>query len=83
RLSAPETIRRVGAGVGLPAEAVDQLLDGDGFGDRVREDIETARGIGVRGVPFFVLDGRLAVSGAQPVEVFGQALQQALEAGRA
>ncbi|WP_299023410.1 DsbA family protein [uncultured Dietzia sp.] len=83
RLSDPETIRRVGAGVGLPAEAVDQLLDGDGFGDRVREDIETARGIGVRGVPFFVLDGRLAVSGAQPVEVFGQALQQALEAGRA
>ncbi|MEH6818497.1 DsbA family oxidoreductase [Dietzia psychralcaliphila] len=83
RLSDPEVLRRVGVGAGVPADAVDRMLTGDGFGDRVREDIEAARGIGVKGVPFFVLDGRLAVSGAQPVEVFGQALEQALAARQA
>ncbi|MDX2355540.1 DsbA family oxidoreductase [Dietzia sp. PP-33] len=78
RLSDPEVLRRIGVRAGLPADAVDGMLTGDGFGDRVRDDTEAARGIGVTGVPFFVFDGRLAVSGAQPVEVFGQALEQAL-----
>ena len=81
RLSDPAVLRRIGVEAGLPADAVDQMLSGDGFGERVREDVEAARGIGVQGVPFFVFDGRLAVSGAQPVEVFGQALEQAV-AGR-
>lgn len=77
KLSDPEVLRRVGTGAGLPADAVDRLLGSDEFGDRVRQDVETARGIGVKGVPFFVFDGKLAVSGAQPVEAFGQALDQA------
>ena len=77
-ISDPEVLRRIGLDAGLPADRLDALLAGQDFSDRVREDIETAREIGVRGVPFFVFDGRLAVSGAQPVEVFGQALEQAL-----
>lgn len=36
---------------------------------------------GIDGVPFFVFGGRLAMSGCQPQEVFGRALQQALDAG--
>ncbi|MET3860085.1 putative DsbA family dithiol-disulfide isomerase [Dietzia sp. 2505] len=83
RLSDPEVLGRLGVGAGLPADAVGRLLSGDGYGERVREDIEAARGIGVNGVPFFVFDGRLAVSGAQPVEVFEQALEQALAAREA
>lgn len=79
-ISDPDVLRRIGLDAGLPADAVEALLSGDDYGDRVRDDVETARGIGVRGVPFFVFDGRLAVSGAQPVEVFGQALEQALAA---
>lgn len=82
QLSDPEVLRGVGVKAGLPADAVDRVLDGDEFGDRVREDVEAARGIGVKGVPFFVFDGRLAVSGAQPPEVFGQALEQALAPDR-
>lgn len=74
----PQVLRSIGVGAGLPADTVDALLAGDTHADRVRTDEETARGIGVRGVPFFVFDGRLAVSGAQPVEVFSQALEQAL-----
>ena len=76
-ISDPEVLRRIGVGAGLPAEAVDALLAGEGYADAVAKDIEIARGIGVQGVPFFVFEGRLAVSGAQPVEVFSQALEQA------
>lgn len=76
-ISDPAVLRRIGVGAGLPAEEVDRMLRGDAFADRVGRDIETAREIGVRGVPFFVFDHRLAVSGAQPVEVFERALEQA------
>lgn len=76
-ISDPEVLRQIGSGAGLPAEAVDDLLAGDDFTDSVEQDVEIARGIGVKGVPFFVFEGRLAVSGAQPVEVFNQALEQA------
>ena len=79
-LSDPAVLRRTGVEAGLPAEDVDRLLSGDEFGDTVRADVAAARELGVRGVPFFVFDGRLAVSGAQPVEVFDQALEQALSA---
>ena len=78
-ISDPAVLRDIGIRAGLPSDRVDSLLDGEDFTDHVHEDVETARRIGVQGVPFFVFDGRLAVSGAQPVEVFGQALTQALE----
>jgi predicted DsbA family dithiol-disulfide isomerase len=42
----------------------------------VRSDEAQAREIGIQGVPFFVLGGRYAVSGAQPVELLLRALQQ-------
>ncbi|WP_081477171.1 DsbA family protein [Dietzia alimentaria] len=53
-----------------------------GSPDRVRDDVATAQKIGVKGVPFFVFDGRLAVSGAQPRDVFRQALEQTLTSQR-
>ena len=40
-------------------------------------DLAQARAYGISGVPFFVLDGRLGVSGAQPTELFTEALAQA------
>lgn len=52
-------------------------LAGDDAADAVREDLATARSLGVTGVPFFVVDRRYAVSGAQPAAV----LTQLLEAG--
>lgn len=76
-ISDPAVLRGIGVDAGIPPEDVDRVLAGDELTDRVREDIETAREIGVKGVPFFVFDGKLAVSGAQPVEVFDQALAQA------
>jgi predicted DsbA family dithiol-disulfide isomerase len=45
--------------------------------DEVREDERQARELGISGVPFFVFDGRLAVSGAQPAATFTEVLGQA------
>lgn len=53
------------------------VLATDRYADAVEADIEQARALGISGVPFFVFDRRLAVSGAQPPEVFTQVLQHA------
>jgi protein disulfide-isomerase len=45
----------------------------------VQNDIIEAQQIGVRGVPFFVLDRKYAISGAQPKEVFTETLEKAWE----
>jgi len=76
----PETLIRVVAEVGVdPVEARD-VLQTDRFAEDVREDELLASQLGIQGVPFFVLDRRYGVSGAQPPEVLVQALQRAWEA---
>ena len=68
------TLRRLAAEVGFDATRV--LADGT-HADAVRRDQAQAAELGINGVPFFVLDGRYAVSGAQPTDVLLGALQQA------
>jgi len=66
------------AEVGLDrAEVVAALEDGR-YADDVQADIEQARAYGINGVPFFVVDGRYGVSGAQDPAVFVRVLQQAV-----
>jgi predicted DsbA family dithiol-disulfide isomerase len=69
----------VAAGAGLDPAAVREVLDGDAWADEARKDEAEAQQIGISGVPFFVLDMRLGVSGAQPTELFARALDQAWE----
>ncbi|MDQ0814125.1 putative DsbA family dithiol-disulfide isomerase [Streptomyces sp. B3I7] len=56
------------------------LADPDAYADAVRADEREAAELGANGVPFFVLDRKYGVSGAQPAEVFTRALTQAWEA---
>lgn len=56
------------------------MLESDEFLDQVRRDQETAQALGCTGVPFFVFDERIGVSGAQSSELFASALQQAWDA---
>lgn len=63
--------------VGLPVEEAEAVLDSDRFTDAVRADESAARSLGISGVPFFVFAEKYAVSGAQPVEVFENALATA------
>jgi predicted DsbA family dithiol-disulfide isomerase len=72
-----DTLERLAVEVGLPAEEVREVLDGERYADAVRADERAATQVGIRGVPFFVLGRKYGVSGAQPAEVLLQALQQA------
>lgn len=72
-----DELRALAAEVGLRPQDVESVLaDESAYSQEVMADIAQARQIGVQGVPFFVFDGRLAISGAQPVEVFTRALEQ-------
>ncbi|MDQ2722200.1 MAG: DsbA family oxidoreductase [Actinomycetota bacterium] len=73
----PAVLTAVAAEAGLSEERVAQVLASEEYLDDVHADVDEARALGVSGVPFFVIDRKYAVSGAQPAEVFGQALTQA------
>jgi predicted DsbA family dithiol-disulfide isomerase len=73
------TLVRLAAEVGLPEAQAQALLDGDGYADAVRADELQAARYGISGVPFFVADGKYAVSGAQPPEVLLQLLRRAYD----
>jgi predicted DsbA family dithiol-disulfide isomerase len=62
---------------GLDADDVRDVLESDTYEAAVAADGTHARDLGANGVPFFVIDGRYGISGAQPVELFRQALDRA------
>jgi predicted DsbA family dithiol-disulfide isomerase len=73
------TLARLATEVGLPPAQVQAVLDGDAYADAVRADEQQAARYGITGVPFFVADGKYAVSGAQPPEVLLELLQRAYD----
>ncbi|HEX9939890.1 MAG TPA: DsbA family protein, partial [Longimicrobium sp.] len=83
-VTAAAVLVEVGAAAGLDADAVREMLAGDAYAAAVDEAQEMADGSGITGVPFAIFDGKFAVSGAQPPEVFrtaiGRALDEAAEA---
>ncbi|WP_284349932.1 DsbA family oxidoreductase [Roseisolibacter agri] len=66
---------------GHDADAVRAMLASDAYELDVRDGQRDAARLGIQGVPFLVLDQRLAVSGAQPAELFDRALRAALDGG--
>lgn len=73
----PETLVRLVAEVGVDADEARAVLAGDAYADAVRADEREARALGITGVPFFVVDRRYGVSGAQPSEVLLEVLERA------
>lgn len=78
-ISDHHTLIEIGLSVGLEQLTIAAMLRGTDFTDEVRYDEQTAQQIGIKGVPFFVFDQKLAVSGAQPPETFLGALRQAAQ----
>jgi predicted DsbA family dithiol-disulfide isomerase len=74
-----ETLANLAAEVGLERTETMSVLDSDKFADLVRADEIEAQRFGIRGVPFFVMNRKFGVSGAQPVEQFTQTLNKAYE----
>lgn len=67
-------LARLAGEVGLDSEAAAAMLEGAAYKADVREDEENGSKLGVTGVPFFVINQKYGISGAQPVEVFAEAL---------
>ncbi len=72
-----DVLAEVAADAGLDYGKVGEVLDSDAYADAVRQDERMARELGISGVPFFVFDMALAVSGAQSPETFASALNRA------
>ncbi|KRF17777.1 disulfide bond formation protein DsbA [Nocardioides sp. Soil797] len=71
------TITELATAVGLDPDRVAAVLAGNEFRDEVYADVAQAQAFGANGVPFFVIEQKYGVSGAQPVEVFANALERA------
>ncbi len=71
------TLLKLGLEVGLKESKVISCLQSQDFADKVEKDIYESRQLGVRGVPFFVVDRKFVISGAQPKEVFDDTLEKA------
>jgi predicted DsbA family dithiol-disulfide isomerase len=72
-----DVLGRVAVEAGLPQDEVDEVLATDRYAQAVRDDERRAQQLGIGGVPFFAVDGRYGVSGAQSAEHLLEALQTA------
>ncbi|WP_079477997.1 DsbA family oxidoreductase [Halobacillus salinus] len=78
-----DTLIRLATEAGLDESDVKETLESDAFTEQVRSEQGEAYQIGVQGVPFFVINRKYAISGAQPKETFTQALEKAFEEEKA
>ncbi|PWS32696.1 DsbA family oxidoreductase [Pedobacter paludis] len=62
--------------IGLDKAEAEEVLNSDQFAEAVRYDVYESQNLGIRGVPYFVMDRKYGVSGAQPVQAFTDALTQ-------
>lgn len=73
-----ESLLELAASVGLDQDQVLEVLNSTAFADQVDQDQAIAQQLGANGVPFYVVDMKYGISGAQPQEVFNQTLEKAL-----
>ncbi|MDF2836486.1 MAG: oxidoreductase [Paenibacillus sp.] len=73
----PEQLASLAGEVGLDAAEALQVLQSDRYADTVRAQEQEGNQLGIRGVPFFVIDRKFAISGAQQPEVFLETLRRA------
>lgn len=73
----PETLARLAADAGLNSAAAEAVLGSDRYADAVAADQRQAGAYGISGVPFFVIDAKYGVSGAQPADALLQVLETA------
>jgi predicted DsbA family dithiol-disulfide isomerase len=66
------------AEIGLDRTDVLRSLEAGEYAEAVEADVQQAQAFGIQGVPFYVIDGKYGISGAQPAEAFTGALEQAL-----
>lgn len=75
-LNDDDTLLELAGKIGLDKEASVQVLQSNDYLEAMQQDVAAAQQIGVQGVPFFVIDGKYGVSGAQPVDSFKQIIKE-------
>lgn len=70
-------LREIAAKVGLDEKEFDKSLTAGEFADSVKADVQQAASIGIRGVPFFMIDDKFGISGARGAEAFASVLEKA------
>ena len=73
-----DTLSQISKEAGLEEQAVRVILNSDKYTDKVREDEKESQDIGITGVPFFIINQKYTISGAQPIETLREALEKAL-----
>lgn len=73
-----EDLANIAASIGFDRDEVVRVLEASEYLPAVKADMEVAMQYGIQGVPFFVIDGKYGVSGAQESETFANVLTQAL-----
>lgn len=76
-LGDPEVLLQLGMDLGLDKNEVSKMLNSDQFAKEVRSDEQLGQEFGIRGVPFFVINRKYGISGAQPVQHFMDVLKKA------
>ena len=71
------TLVDLGTSLGLEEAEIKQALIANTYADNVKHNIAEAQYLGIRGVPFFVMNGKYAISGAQAVPVFTETIEKA------
>ena len=74
-----DTLVQIAEDAGMDGVVVRRLLIEGSDGEAVEREIEEARSLGVTGVPFFILDQKIGMSGAQPPDVMARGIAKALE----
>ncbi|MGZ5966864.1 MAG: DsbA family oxidoreductase [Polyangiales bacterium] len=74
----PDVLAEIASHHGFEVDEARGLATNESERERVRAEAQASAEEGVQGVPFFVLDQRLAFSGAQPIQIFLRAFDQAL-----
>ena len=72
-----KTLTHVAAEVGLNQTEIEPFLASEKGVVEVKAEEAAGRRLGIRGVPYFVINGTVAISGAQPPDIFVSAIQQA------
>lgn len=76
-LSDAEALVQLMGEIGTDGDETRAVLAGDRYADAVEADVERAAEFGVQGVPFFAIDEKYGISGAQPADLFGEVLERA------
>lgn len=72
-----DSLKSIGLRIGLTEGDLNRVLYSDEYSYNVSQDIQEGQNLGLRGVPFFVIDRKYGISGAQPVEIFVETLKKA------